>query len=132
MKFCQNYLNHRDIINGRPVVRGCAGCAMAHPDFGRSANPISTRADGLCQPNCYWHTLIFRPSDGPAMVRQARQLLYRNFQINEPYSRVQNKHSPTLISFLTFFQGLRPYSGLHRAYFSSISIRYKWGYAYSF
>ena len=46
------------------------------------------------------------------------------------YSRVRNKHSPTLINFLTFFQGLRPYSGLHRAYFSSI--RYKWGYAYSF
>ena len=48
------------------------------------------------------------------------------------YSRVRNKHSPTLINFLTFFQGLRPYSGLHRAYFSSISIRYKWGYDYSF
>ena len=37
-----------------------------------------------------------------------------------------------VIIFLTFFQGLRPYSGLHRAYFSSISIKYKWGYAYSF
>jgi hypothetical protein len=48
------------------------------------------------------------------------------------YSRVRNKHTPTLINFLTFFQGLWPYSGLHRAYFSSISIRYKWGYAYSF
>ena len=47
-------------------------------------------------------------------------------------SRVRNKHRPTLINFLTFFQGLRPYSGLHRAYFSSINIRYKWGYAYSF
>ena len=29
------------------------------------------------------------------------------------YSRVRNKHSRTLINFLTFFQGLRPYSGLH-------------------
>jgi len=48
------------------------------------------------------------------------------------YSRVRNKRTPTLINFLTFFQGLQPYSGLHRAYFSSISIRYKWGYAYSF
>ena len=27
----------------RPVVPGCARCAMAHPDFGRSVNPISTR-----------------------------------------------------------------------------------------
>ena len=48
------------------------------------------------------------------------------------YSRVRNKRSPKIINFLTFFQGLRPYSGLHRAYFCSISIKYKWGYAYSF
>ena len=48
------------------------------------------------------------------------------------YSRVRNKHSSTLILFLTFFQGLRAYSGLHRAHLSSISIMYKWGYAYSF
>ena len=27
----------------RGVVRGSAECAMAHPDFGRSVNPISTR-----------------------------------------------------------------------------------------
>ena len=51
----------------RPVISGCAGCAMAHPDFGRSVNPISTRGgDRLCPPNYYWHTRIFRPSDdGP-------------------------------------------------------------------
>ena len=48
-------------------------------------------------------------------------------------SGINNKHTPTLIDLLTFFQGLRPYSGLHRASFSSISsIRCKWGYAYSF
>ena len=34
--------------NNRPVVPGCAGCAMVHPDFGRSVNPISTRGDRLC------------------------------------------------------------------------------------
>ena len=49
----------------RPVVPGCAGHAMAHPDFGRSVNPISTRENRLCPPNYYWHTRIFRPSDGP-------------------------------------------------------------------
>ena len=49
----------------RGVVRGCAGCAIAHPDFGRSVNPISTRGDRLCPPNYYWHPRIFRPSDGP-------------------------------------------------------------------
>ena len=48
------------------------------------------------------------------------------------YSRVRNKHTPTLINFWTFFQWLRLYSGLHRAYFSSMIIMYKWGYAYSF
>ena len=54
----------------RPVVPGCARCAMAHPDFGRSVNPTSTRGDRLCQPNYYWHTRIFRPSDGPEIVTQ--------------------------------------------------------------
>ena len=48
--------------------------------------------------------------------------------VNFVHSRVRNKHSPTLINFLTFFQELP----LHRAYFNSISIRYKWGYSYSF
>ena len=51
----------------RGVVPGCAGCAMAQPDFGRSVNPISTRGERLCQPNYYWHTRIFRPSDGPVI-----------------------------------------------------------------
>ena len=54
----------------RPVVPGCAGCAMAHPDFGRSVNPISIRGDRLCPSNYYWHTRIFRPSDGPVMKCQ--------------------------------------------------------------
>ena len=51
----------------RPVVPGCAGCAMAHPDFVRLVNPISTMGDRLCPPNYYWHPRIFRPSDGPLM-----------------------------------------------------------------
>ena len=38
----QSWLNIGDSYC-RPVVPGCAGCAMAHPDFGRSVNPISTR-----------------------------------------------------------------------------------------
>ena len=58
---------HRVDFNPRPVVPGCAGCAMAHPDFGRSVNPISTSGNRLCPPNYYWHTQIFRPSDGPAI-----------------------------------------------------------------
>ena len=32
------------------------------------------------------------------------------------YSRVRNKRTPMLIKFLTIFQRLRPYSGVHRAY----------------
>ena len=42
----------------RPFVPGCAGCAMAHPDFGRSVNPISTKVDILDTNNYYWHTRI--------------------------------------------------------------------------
>ena len=57
----------------RPVVPGYAGCAMAHPDFGRSVNPISARGDRLCPPNYYWHTRIFRPSDGPALYIQCHR-----------------------------------------------------------
>ena len=41
---------------------------------------------------------------------------YESIYSNVPgfsYSRVRNKRSPTIINFLTFFQGLRPYSGLH-------------------
>ena len=45
----------------RPWV--CQVC----PDFGRSVNPISTRGDRLYPPNYYWHTRIFRPSDGSGM-----------------------------------------------------------------
>ena len=41
--------------NSRGVVPGGTGGAMAHPDFGRSVNPISTRGDRLCPPNYYWH-----------------------------------------------------------------------------
>ena len=54
------------LISFRPVVPGCAGCVMVHPDFGRSVNPISTRGNRLCPPNYYWHTQIFRPSNDPA------------------------------------------------------------------
>ena len=43
-----------------------------------------------------------------------------------------NKHTPTLINCLIFLQGLGPYSVLNRAYLCSISIRFKWGYTYSF
>ena len=46
---------------------------MAHPNFGRSVNPISTRGDRLCQPNYYWHNWIFRPSDGPEVHNFAKE-----------------------------------------------------------
>ena len=38
---CCRYLHIN--YHSRPVVPGCAGYALAHPDFGRSVNPISTR-----------------------------------------------------------------------------------------
>ena len=51
----------------RAVSRGAGGAwgTMTPPDFARSVNTISTRGDRLCPPNYYWHTQIFRPSDGP-------------------------------------------------------------------
>ena len=58
----------------RPWV--CRVChVMAHPDFGRSVNPISTMGDRLCPHNYYWHSRIFRPSDGPAVGPVGRELL---------------------------------------------------------
>ena len=37
-------------------------------DFVNSVvHPISTKGDRLCPPNYYWHTRIFRPSDGPEL-----------------------------------------------------------------
>ena len=42
--------------------------SLAHPDFGRSVNPISNGEDRLCPPNYYWHTQIFRPSDVPVAL----------------------------------------------------------------
>ena len=44
-KMCR-YVIHT-ILSIRPVVPGCAGCAMAHPGFGRSVNPISIKGDKL-------------------------------------------------------------------------------------
>ena len=41
----------------RDVVPGGAGGAMAHTDFVRSVNPISTRCDRLSPSNYYWHPL---------------------------------------------------------------------------
>ena len=67
-----NFYAHHYIY--RPVVPRCAGCAMAHPNFGRSVNPISTRGDRLCPPNYYWHTRIFRPSDVPALFLSKENL----------------------------------------------------------
>ena len=42
--FARNkYLWSAGCVLSRPVVPGCAGCAMAHPDICRSVNPISTK-----------------------------------------------------------------------------------------
>ena len=48
------------------------------------------------------------------------------------YSRVRNKHTPTLINFWNFFQGLRSYSGLKRLKVYYISLHILGGYVYSF
>ena len=52
----------------RPVVPSWV-CRVCHgtPRFWQISNHISTRGNRLCLPNYYWHTRIFRPSDGPAL-----------------------------------------------------------------
>ena len=61
-------LRRRDILLSTGVLSlGVPGGAMAHPDFGRSVNPISTRGDKLCPPNYYWHPRIFRSSNGSGL-----------------------------------------------------------------
>ena len=113
---------------------------QSSPEFGRSGNPIQTLEGRLCpshycQPpdsKCYLHLWVQTKNEWNTKIVLKLFLNESQGTSKTVYSRVRNKHSPTLINFLTFFQGLRPYSGLHRAYFSSISTRYKWGYAYSF
>ena len=61
-----NLANPLHCTLSRVVVPGGAGGAMEPPDFGRLVSPISTRRDRLCPANYYWHSRIFRSSDGPA------------------------------------------------------------------
>ena len=51
---------------------------------------------------------------------------------NTAYSRLRNKHTPTLINFWYFFQGLRSYYGFKRLTFYYISLHILRGYVYSF
>ena len=76
-KGCENAISY-----SRPVVPGCARCAMAHPDFGRSVNPISTRGDRLYPPNYYWHIRNFRPSDGSVSKSEKLLLIIQNGSIS--------------------------------------------------
>ena len=75
-------MSHWKPVDTRPVVPGCAGGAMTHPDFGRSVNPISTMGDRLCPTSYYWHTQIFRLSDGPG--HQRKRLLVSLFDRKKP------------------------------------------------
>ena len=91
-----HYISMQECVYCRPVVPGCAGCAMAHPEFGRSVNPISTRGDRLCPPNYYWHTRIFRTSDGPVVCIL---LIYEN-QNSRGTKTVQNAFIKTGITLV--------------------------------
>ena len=57
----------------RPVVPGGAGGAMASLNFGRSANPISTKGGRLCTPN------INAPSPGFSDLPMALKIIYRTW-----------------------------------------------------
>ena len=79
-----------------PGLPGCAECAMAHPDFGKSVNPISTRGDRLCQPNYYWHTRIFRPSDGP-VYHAHFFVFYKKYLCSTPYRNQEGQIMPSIL-----------------------------------
>ena len=100
LKLSQKRTNNLTLLLCRPVVPGCAGCAMAHSIFRRSVNPISTRGDRLCPPNYYWHTQIFRPSDGP-------EPLYKGYGLGQsfrPYFHVHILHKTAYFNGLSFSQ----------------------------
>ena len=65
----------------RPVVPGCA-------NFGRSVNPISTRGVILCLLSYYWHTRIFRPSDGPESMSDEWQDHFGTYKKNMAPKRI--------------------------------------------
>ena len=64
---------------------------MAHTDFGRSVNPISTRGYRLCPPNYYWHTRIFRPSDSPAYISAAALAFKQSLDSLQAFLEYQKK-----------------------------------------
>ena len=55
----------------RPVVPGCAGGAMAPPNFGRSVNPILIKGGRLCPPN---NTGTRKFSDLPTALCNSNQV----------------------------------------------------------
>ena len=56
---------------------------------------------------------MFKNNRSHVIVHKGAEDDVHTFACQQEYSRVRNKRSPTIINFLTFFQGLRPYSGLH-------------------
>ena len=65
------YIEKASEANKAQYVQACR--PMAHPIFRRSVNPISTRGDRVCPPKYYWHTQIFRPSNGPGKYKKIIQ-----------------------------------------------------------
>ena len=67
ISYLHSYLGFRNwpflLTNSRPVVPGCAGCAMAHPDFGRSEGAAGSGG----APHYYVPPQIFRLWTMPAI-----------------------------------------------------------------
>ena len=100
----------RKVVSIHPLswddIPGCAGCAMAQHDFGRSVKPISTRGGRPCPPNCYWHTPIFRPSNSPAdqnsthfFAKLSGQLLVIKIETGHILSRILITKEADFISY---------------------------------
>ena len=76
---------------------------------------------------CYFRVLCLSVS-----VVWAKLRLPPRFYEPDSISTLESRKNVPLRLSIFWLLSRGPYSGLHRAYLCSISIRYKWGYAYSF
>ena len=89
----------------RPVVPGCAGCAMAHPDFGRSVNPISTREDRFCPPG--FSDLPTAPAIWPPMMEMPLDCAVYSWLLNlQTLAKIKVKICQFSIYYLIIFPQL--------------------------
>ena len=82
---------HRPFVPGG--AEGAEG-AIAHPDYGRSVNPISIRGDRVCPSNYNWHPRVFKPSYSPASTTSPSTFASTKHHMLEGGSQTKPKRHP--------------------------------------